>query len=42
MHIIEQLCPKDEIKIEVDMTKLNEWLTDAQIIDSITTPLLSN
>lgn len=42
MHLIEQFSPKEELKIDVDLTKMNEWLSDAQMDESFTTPLLSN
>lgn len=38
MNLTEQLCPKDEIKIEVDLN-LKNWLIDAQMNESIATPL---
>lgn len=40
MHLIEQLCPKEEMKIEVDIN-LRDWLIDTQMSDSmIATPML--
>uniref|UniRef100_A0A914CGD5 Uncoordinated protein 79 n=1 Tax=Acrobeloides nanus TaxID=290746 RepID=A0A914CGD5_9BILA len=38
MQLTEQLCPKDEMRIEVDQTDPNDWLNDLQLTDSGTTP----
>ncbi|KAI6201724.1 Uncoordinated protein 79 [Aphelenchoides besseyi] len=38
MQLTEQLCPPDEIRIEVGDYNHNDWLAEAQMSDSITTP----
>ncbi|KAI6239067.1 Uncoordinated protein 79 [Aphelenchoides fujianensis] len=38
MQLTEQLCPPDEIKIEVGDYNHSDWLAEAQLSDSITTP----
>ncbi|KAI1729072.1 cation-channel complex subunit UNC-79 domain-containing protein [Ditylenchus destructor] len=45
MHLTEQMCPKDEIRIDVDSANMNmsDWLAEVQLTDSLTTPsYLSN
>uniref|UniRef100_A0A1I7SQ44 Uncoordinated protein 79 n=2 Tax=Bursaphelenchus xylophilus TaxID=6326 RepID=A0A1I7SQ44_BURXY len=37
MQLVEQLCPKTEIRIEVDDTNHSDWLAEAQMSESITT-----
>lgn len=38
MKLTEQLCPKDQIKIEFDNYNYSDWLAEAQLSDSVTTP----
>ncbi|CAD5216887.1 unnamed protein product [Bursaphelenchus okinawaensis] len=37
MQLVEQLCPKNEIRIEVDDINHSDWLAEAQLSESITT-----
>lgn len=37
-NIAEELCPKDEIKIEFNASDRDNWLNDLQMTDSGTTP----
>jgi hypothetical protein len=38
MKLTEQLVPKEQIKIEVENFNHNDWLAEAQLSDSATTP----
>jgi hypothetical protein len=38
MKLTEQLCPKEQIKIEFDNYNHSDWLAEAQLTDSATTP----
>ncbi|KAI1721489.1 cation-channel complex subunit UNC-79 domain-containing protein [Ditylenchus destructor] len=40
MHLTEMMCPKDEIRIDVDSANMNmsDWLAEVQLTDSLTTP----
>uniref|UniRef100_A0A915E3W4 Uncoordinated protein 79 n=1 Tax=Ditylenchus dipsaci TaxID=166011 RepID=A0A915E3W4_9BILA len=37
MHLTEQICPKEEIKIECDMSNMSDWLAETQMTDSVST-----
>ena len=37
-NIVEELCPKEEVKIEFNASDRDNWLNDLQMTDSGTTP----
>lgn len=38
MKLTEQLCPKDQIRIEIENYNHSDWLAETQLSESITTP----
>ena len=42
VRLAEQLCPKEEAKIEVNPAELSEWFVETQMSDSLTPSNISN